>query len=111
VTDEFHNKFSPQDYMLENDYFTLHGHHALGEVGAENNGISLSSNYDEEDVTNEISRDIDGDGDYDRDNLGDHHSGYIGIVRNGIVTSNGAMDTLVNDWQKIKKLIRIANTL
>lgn len=100
VTYEFHNKFSPEDDMLEGEYFAVHGHHALGEVGAKNYDTSLPSNYDEGDVANEISRDIDGDGDYDLDNVGDHHSGYIGVVRDGIVTSNGAMDILVSDWQQ-----------
>jgi Protein of unknown function (DUF726) len=100
VADEFHNKFSPQDDMLEGFYYSVHRHRALGEVGALNIGIPLSPNYEEEDVAIEISRDTDGDGDLDLDNLGDHHSGYIGVARNGNVTSNGAMDILVGDWQE-----------
>jgi hypothetical protein len=99
VTDGFHNKFSSQDDMLEGDYYTEHGHRALGEVGTQNIGVSLPTNYDEEDMELEISRDIDGDGDYDVPNLGDYHPGYIGVVRNGNVTSNGAMDILIGEWQ------------
>jgi hypothetical protein len=100
VTDEFHNKFSPEDDILEGVYYDVHGHRALGEIGAENTVMSLPPNYYEEDVAVEISRDIDGDGDNDMPNLGDYHSGYIGVVRNGIVTSNGAVDILVSNWQQ-----------
>jgi hypothetical protein len=98
ITNQFHNKFSPQDDVLEGDYYTVHGHRALGEIGARHTGLSLPANYDEEDVAIEISRDLDGDGDNDVPNFGDYHSGYIGVVRNGIVTSNGVVDILVSDW-------------
>lgn len=100
ITEQFHNKFSPQDDVLEEDYYTVHGHRALGEIGAQHTGLSLPANYNEEDVAIEISRDIDGDGDNDVPNLGDYHSGYIGVVRNGIVTSNGVIDIVVSDWQQ-----------
>jgi hypothetical protein len=100
VTDEFHNKYSPQDDMLEGLYYDVHGHRALGEIGVENIGLSLPANYDEEDVAVEISPDTDGDGDNDLPSPGDNHSGYIGVVRNGVVTSNGVIDILVSNWQE-----------
>jgi hypothetical protein len=86
--------------MLEGDYYAVHGHRALGEIGAQLIGLPLPVNYDEQNVAIEISRDIDGDGDYDRPNLGDYHSGYIGVVRNGNVTSDEAIDILVSDWKQ-----------
>jgi hypothetical protein len=97
--DEFHNKFSTEDDVLEFAYPPEEGDTALGEGGAES-GIPLPKNYKQEDVTNEISRDSDGDGIDDKTNRGDNHSGYVGVVNaNGVLTDDGAMDRVVADWR------------
>lgn len=101
---EFHNKFSPQDDTLETAYRDTEGHIALGENGAGNILTGLSSYYQEENVSNAISRDVNGNGIIDRNdkpNLGDNHMGYAGVVNsnNGQLTSNGAMDEVVLDWR------------
>jgi len=63
---EFHNKFSPQDDTLETAYRNTERHIALGENGAGNILTGLSSYYQEENVSNEISRDVNGNGIIDR---------------------------------------------
>jgi esterase/lipase superfamily enzyme len=45
VTLSFGNKFSPEDDVLEEVYYEIENHRALGEAGAENMGIYLPSNY------------------------------------------------------------------
>ena len=100
---QFHNKFSPQDDILETLYRDTERHIARGENGAENLLPELSSYYREEDVSNQISRDVDRDG-IDRDdkpNLGDDHMGYAGVVNNnnGQLTSNGTMELVARDWR------------
>jgi hypothetical protein len=101
---QFHNKFSPQDDTLETAYRDTEGHIALGENGAENLLTELSNYYQEENVSTEISRDVNGNGILDRNdkpNLGDDHMGYAGVVNrnNGELTSNGAIDLVVEDWK------------
>ena len=101
---EFHNKFSPQDDTLETAYRNTERHIALGENGTGNILTGLSSYYQEENVSNEISRDVNGNGIIDRNdkpNLGDNHMGYAGVVNsnNGQLTSNGAMDEVGIDWR------------
>jgi pimeloyl-ACP methyl ester carboxylesterase len=98
--DDFHNKFNPQDDMLERDYRVVEQDTALGENGADGN-VPWPSTYHQEDVSNEISRDWDGDGVEENDdvNCGDNHNGYIGVVNaNGLLTDDGAIDEVVSDW-------------
>jgi hypothetical protein len=98
--EEFHNKFNPQDDILERIYRNVEHDIALGENGADRN-VLWPSTYQQEDVSDEISRDSDGDGveDDDEVNCGDNHNGYIGVVNaNGLLTDDGAMDEVVSDW-------------
>jgi pimeloyl-ACP methyl ester carboxylesterase len=98
---EFHNKYSTQDDILESDYRDIEGGIALGEEGARGWQSGLQNIYHEQEVSNEISRDIDGDGRNDKDNLGDNHMGYAGVVNqnNGQLTSDGVMNLLINEWE------------
>jgi pimeloyl-ACP methyl ester carboxylesterase len=96
--DKFHNFYNPEDDVLSNLYWFEEADQALGEDGAES-GIPLPSNYAERDVSGQIVRDTDGDGDNDESNLGDNHSGYVGVVNSaGVLTDDGAMDLAVRDW-------------
>lgn len=96
---EFHNLYSPEDDVLSDTYVFEEGDQALGEDGAEFSSEGRPSNYSEEDVSLELSRDIDGNGSPDESNLGDNHSGYNGVVNSsGTLTSDGAMDRVVEDW-------------
>ncbi|MDH3765209.1 MAG: hypothetical protein OER82_05305 [Nitrosopumilus sp.] len=101
ITEEveyFYNLFNVQDDVLEFIYPLVAVDFALGEVGSEDTELN-PSNYYEKNVSLHISLDTDGDGDNDVRNLGDNHSGYVGVVHetNG-VTSDGAMDLIVDDW-------------
>lgn len=99
---QFHNKFSLQDDVLEQNYRNAESPNiALGEEGAQNMASGLGNKYHELDVSREISRDSDGDGRNNYLHLGDDHMGYAGVVNrnNGELTSNGAMDLVVEDWR------------
>jgi hypothetical protein len=94
-TNEFHNKFSPEDDILEDIYFD--SDRALGENGADMNIRQWwPSTYQEEDVSDELVRDPDHNGRNDWPNCGDNHNGYIGVL-----LDDGAMDELVSDWTNI----------
>jgi esterase/lipase superfamily enzyme len=98
--EKFHNKFNPQDDVLEGDYRIVEQDIALGENGADRN-VLWPQTYQQEDVSDEISLDWDGDGveDDDEVNCGDNHNGYIGVVNgNGLLTDDGAIDEVVSDW-------------
>jgi esterase/lipase superfamily enzyme len=98
--EEFHNKFNPEDDILERIYRNVEQDTALGENGADRN-VPWPSTYQQEDVSDEISRDSDGDRveDDDQVNCGDNHNGYIGVVNaNGQLTDDGAMDEVASDW-------------
>jgi pimeloyl-ACP methyl ester carboxylesterase len=99
--DEFNNKYSIQDNTLEGAYRNTEGRIALGEEGARGWQSGLQDIYHEQEVSSEISRDVDGDGINDKENLGDDHMGYAGVVNQntGQVTSNGVMNLLVNEWR------------
>ena len=99
--DEFHNKYSIQDNTLEGAYRNTEGRIALGEEGARGWASGLQDIYHEQEVSSQISRDVDGDGINDKENLGDNHMGYAGVVNqdNGQVTSDGVMNLLVNEWR------------
>jgi pimeloyl-ACP methyl ester carboxylesterase len=94
---EFHNKFSPEDDILEGVYFD--SDHALGENGGDRR-VLWPSTYDEEDVSDELIRDSDGDGRDDPGrNCGDNHMGYIGVEdAGGRLIDDGAIDEIVSDW-------------
>ena len=100
VDDEFHNKYSIQDDTLEGVYLNTEGHRALGQVGAQGWQSGVQGIYHQQEVSSEISLDIDGDGIDDEENLGDNHMGYAGVVNqnNGNVTSDGVMNLLVTEW-------------
>lgn len=99
--DQFHNKFSLQDDVLETAYRTTEGRIALGEGGAQGMASGLRDIYHQQEVSSQISRDIDGDRINDYANLGDDHMGYAGVVNknSGQVTSDGVMNLLVTEWR------------
>ena len=83
---EFHNKYNPEDDVLSDTYFAEEGDQALGENGAQR-GISLPSNYNEENVSGEV---------------GDDHSGYNKHSTDSDANdpgNDGVMDNVVNDWK------------
>jgi pimeloyl-ACP methyl ester carboxylesterase len=95
--DEFHNKFSPEDDILEGVYFE--SDIALGENGADRN-VLWPSTYDEENVSDELTWDSDGNGaDDPGKNCGDNHLGYMGVEDEmGRLIDDGAIDEIVSDW-------------
>ena len=96
---EFHNLWNPEDDVLSGWYPFEEGDSALGESGAEFMPGGRPSNYSEQNVETEISTDTDGNGWADEFNQGDNHSGYAGVVNSeGKLTSDGAMDVVVNHW-------------
>jgi hypothetical protein len=121
----FYNLFDTQDNALEEPYYPNYegGETALGLNGAEQ-GISLPRNYQDVDVTKEISllSDANGDNKCDLPNpfipnycsigvIGDNHLGYVGFVSpmNGGSGSNnnsnslvddGAMNIVVDNWRR-----------
>jgi pimeloyl-ACP methyl ester carboxylesterase len=99
--DEFHNKYSIQDDTLETAYLSTERHRALGEEGARGWQSGLQDIYQEQEVSIELSRDGDGDGINEKDNFGDDHMGYAGVVNQntGQVKSDGVMNLLVNEWR------------
>jgi pimeloyl-ACP methyl ester carboxylesterase len=99
--DEFHNKYSIQDDTLEGAYRNTEGRIALGEEGARGWASGLQGIYHQQEVSIELSRDVDGDGINDKENFGDNHMGYAGVVNQntGRVTSDGVMNLLVSEWR------------
>jgi pimeloyl-ACP methyl ester carboxylesterase len=97
--EQFHNKYSQEDDVLETLYRDTEGHIALGEHGSQNMASGLV-NYHEEEVSQEISRDIDGDGTVDKPNTGDDHMGYAGVfnTNTGELSSDGVMNLIVSEW-------------
>ena len=111
----FYNLFDTQDNALEEIYpYYEGGETALGLNGAEQ-GISLPRNYQDIDVTKEISllNDANGDKRCDLPNpfipnyctivaIGDNHLGYVGFVSstNGNLVDDGAMNIVVEDWKR-----------
>ena len=117
----FYNLFDTQDNALEEPYYPNYegGETALGLNGAEQ-GISLPRNYQDVDVTKEVSLlgDANGDNKCDLPNpfipnycsivvIGDNHLGYVGFVSpmNGSNNSNnlvddGAMNIVVDNWRR-----------
>ncbi len=111
----FYNLFDTQDNALEEIYpYYEGGETALGLNGAEQ-GISLPRNYQDIDVTKEISllNDANGDKRCDLPNpfipnyctivaIGDNHLGYVGFVSstNGSLVDDGAMNIVVEDWRR-----------
>lgn len=111
----FYNLFDTQDNALEEIYpYYEGGETALGLNGAEQ-GISLPRNYQDIDVTKEISllNDANGDKRCDLPNpfipnyctivaIGDNHLGYVGFVSstNGNLVDDGAMNIVVEDWRR-----------
>ena len=111
----FYNLFDTQDNALEEIYpYYEGGETALGLNGAEQ-GISLPRNYQDIDVTKEITllNDANGDNKCDLPNpfipnyctivvIGDNHLGYVGFVSstNGNLVDDGAMNRVVEDWRR-----------
>ena len=98
---EFHNKYSIQDDALEGAYYRTEGHRALGQVGFQSLASGLQDIYHQQEVSRELPPDIDGDGINEKDNFGDDHMGYGGVVNQntGEVINNGVMDLLINEWR------------
>jgi hypothetical protein len=112
----FSNLYSSKDDSLEWFYPIMEGNDtALGQTGAQY-GISLPSNYKERDVKNNITALCDADGRGSCNfpynivlgaiaDVGDNHFGYVGFRdTNGTLKNNGAMDVVVEDWNKQSEL-------
>jgi hypothetical protein len=112
----FSNLYSSKDDSLEWFYPMMEGNDtALGQTGAQY-GISLPSNYMERDVKNNITALCDADGRGSCNfpynivlgsiaDVGDNHFGYVGFRdTNGTLKNNGAMDVVVEDWNKQNEL-------
>jgi Alpha/beta hydrolase of unknown function (DUF900) len=112
----FYNLFDTQDNALEEPYpYYEGGETALGLNGAEQ-GVSLPRNYQDTDITKEISllNDANGDNQCDLPNpiipnyctitlIGDNHLGYVGFVgsMNGDnLVDDGAMNIVVGSWRR-----------
>jgi pimeloyl-ACP methyl ester carboxylesterase len=100
-SEEFHNKYSPEDNIYDpvTGWYT-DSDHALGQSGADDDLRSWwPSTYHEEDVSKELPRDPDGDGRNDWNNCGDNHNGYIGATDSmRRVLNDGAIDEIISDW-------------
>lgn len=113
----FYNFFDTQDNALEEPFYPNYegGETALGLNGAEQ-GVSLPRNYQDIDVTEEISllKDANGDNTCDLPNpfipnyctiavIGDNHLGYVGFVSpmngNNLI-DDGAMNIVVDNWRR-----------
>lgn len=112
----FSNLYSSKDDSLEWFYPMMEGNDtALGQTGAQY-GISLPSNYKERDVKNNITALCDANGRNSCNfpynivlgataDVGDNHFGYVGFRdTNGTLKNNGAMDVVVEDWNKQNEL-------
>jgi hypothetical protein len=112
----FSNLYSSKDDSLEWFYPMMEGNDtALGQTGAEY-GISLPSNYKERDVKNNITALCDANGRNSCNfpynivlgaiaDVGGNHFGYVGFRdTNGTLKNNGAMDVVVEDWNKQNEL-------
>ncbi len=115
----FYNLFDTQDNALEELYpYYEGGETALGLNGAEQ-GISLPRNYQDIEVTKEISllNDANGDNKCDLPNplilnyctivaIGDNHLGYVGFVgstnssENNNLVDDGAINIVVDNWRR-----------
>jgi hypothetical protein len=112
----FSNLYSSKDDSLEWFYPMTEGNDtALGQTGAQS-GISLPTNYNEMDVKNNITALCDANGHNSCNfpynivlgaiaDIGDNHFGYVGFRdTNGTLRDNGAMDVVVEEWNKQNKL-------
>jgi hypothetical protein len=112
----FSNLYSSKDDSLEWFYPIMEGNDtALGQTGAEY-GISLPTNYKERDVKDNMTALCDANGrgscnfPYNivlgaKADVGDNHFGYVGFRdTNGTLKDNGAMDVVVEDWNKQNEL-------
>lgn len=112
----FSNLYSSKDDSLEWFYPMMEGNDtALGQTGAQY-GISLPSNYKERDVKNNITALCDANGRNSCNfpynivlgaiaDVGDNHFGYVGFRdTNGTLKNNGAMDIVVEAWNKQNEL-------
>jgi Alpha/beta hydrolase of unknown function (DUF900) len=115
----FYNLFDTQDNALEGPFYPYYegGETALGLNGAER-GVSLPRNYQDIDVTKEISllNDANGDNKCDLPNpfipnyctiavIGDNHLGYVGFVspmnsNNNTLIDDGAINIVVDNWRR-----------
>jgi hypothetical protein len=80
----FHNLYNPEDDVLEFVYPLRELDLALGKEGSEI-GIPLPNNYHQENVMRELPDE-------------DDHLTYRGVMRNGVLISDGAMNIIVKDW-------------
>ena len=112
----FSNLYSSEDDSLEWFYPVTEGNDtALGQTGAQY-GISLPTNYNETDVKDELIDLCDANGRNSCNfpynivlgaiaDVGDNHFGYVGFRdTNGTLKDNGAMDVVVEEWNKQNKL-------
>ena len=78
---QFYNKYSTQDTVLEDYYPGFEGGHiALGEEGAQGMAVGLGNIYHEQEVSNQIPLDRNGDGIFTIPPDKANHMGYAGIV-------------------------------
>jgi pimeloyl-ACP methyl ester carboxylesterase len=99
---QFYNKYSTEDTVLEEYYRDFEGGNiALGEEGAQGMAAGLRNIYHEQEVSSEIPLDRNGDSRFTIPPDKGNHMGYAGIVdRNGIWIGEGVMDVVVTqDWR------------
>ena len=112
----FSNLYSSKDDSLEWFYPMMEGNDiALGQTGVQY-GISLPTNYKERDVKNNITALCDANGHNSCNfpynivlgaiaDVGDNHFGYVGFRdTSGKLKDNGAMDVVLEEWNKQNEL-------
>lgn len=118
VVTNFYNLVDPKDKVIPGTYPRVEDHTALGNTGA-HKGISLPSNYIQQDVQNEILPLCDANADGKPDlgltskdckamERGFNHMGYMGFrdPTTKKLMDDGAMNVVVDDWNnEIKQIL------
>jgi hypothetical protein len=100
--EQFHNKYSTEDTVLETAYRDEERPHiALGEEGAHGMAAGLENIYHEQEVSSQIPLDRNGDGRFTIPPDKANHMRYADIInRNGLWIDEGVMDIVVlQDWR------------
>jgi hypothetical protein len=130
---KFENLFSTKDNTLEPNfsnpfypfqiYPSFEADRALGQSGYQKTLTkdSLSENYDEKNVENQIEAICDANADGNPDlpfvsgqtiTVGDNHGGYMGyrdLMNKSRISHDGVIDVVVNDWNNSSTIIKNLN--